>query len=232
MIMDGNGRWAAARGLPRSAGHRRGADTVRRVVQAAPALGIGTLTLYAFSADNWQRPPREVRALMHLFRRYLRSEAGRLADAGVRLSVIGRRDRLPLPIRDAITSAVHATAAGTALHLRLAIDYSARNAIARAVRLASAAGHGADLTNHELGEYLANAHGPAAAASPRDVDLLIRTGGERRLSDFLLWECAYAELWFSDIMWPDFSAADLAAAVSDFHQRERRFGALPAAQAV
>ncbi|HEY7878137.1 MAG TPA: di-trans,poly-cis-decaprenylcistransferase [Gemmatimonadaceae bacterium] len=228
MIMDGNGRWATARGLPRSAGHRHGVDTVRRVVEAAPNLGIGTLTLYAFSADNWQRPPREVSALMRLFRVYLRVESSRLARNGVRLSVIGRRDRLSLPLRAGIEAAEEATALGTRLHLRLAIDYSARDAIAHAARLMAASGH--ELTRERLSESLAGAHGPAAAAP--DVDLLVRTGGERRLSDFLLWECAYAELWFSDVMWPDFAAIDLAAAVSDFHHRERRFGAIPAAQAV
>lgn len=231
--MDGNGRWAAARGLPRPTGHRRGVESVRRVVEAAPTLGIGTLTLYAFSADNWRRPPREVRALMHLCRRYLRAETPHLVERGVRLSVIGRRDRLPLPVRDAIASAVSATADGRTLHLRLAIDYSARDAIAEAARLAVADGTSAgELTRARLGEYLAAANGPDAAASPSDVDLLIRTGGERRLSDFLLWECAYAELWFSDVMWPDFTATDLAAAVAAFHHRERRFGGLPTAKAV
>ena len=239
--MDGNGRWAAARGLPRSAGHRRGVDSVRQVVEAAPGLGISTLTLYAFSADNWRRPPREVHALMRLFRTFLHAEARRLADNGVRLSVIGRRDRLAPPIRAAIAAAEHATASGDRLHLRLAIDYSARDAITQAARLALAHAAADRRVNDEpptidrarLGEYVARAYGAAAAAP--DVDLLIRTGGERRLSDFLLWECAYAELWFSDVMWPDFTGVHLAVAVSEFHSRERRFGALapiPEARAV
>jgi undecaprenyl diphosphate synthase len=201
IIMDGNGRWATRRGLPRAAGHRAGAEAVRRTVEAAPDLGIGALTLYAFSADNWNRPANEVAVLMRLFARYLRSETPQLAARGVRLSVIGRRDRLPTPLVTAIAAAEHATAGGTVLHLRIAVDYSGRAAI-------------------------------RAGAMLPDVDLLIRTGGEQRLSDFLLWECAYAELWFTGCMWPDFSAADLAAALRDFRARERRFGGLPAQEAV
>ena len=234
IIMDGNGRWAAAHGLPRPAGHRRGAETVRTIVEAAPSLGIRALTLYAFSADNWQRPPREVGALMRLFRMYLRGEAARLASNGVRLSVIGRRDRLSASLRAAIDEAEAVTAHGRTVHLRLAIDYSSRDALARA---AAALRETAEpVTRASLAQALGMGVGPDADVG--DVDLLIRTGGERRLSDFLLWECAYAELWFSDIMWPAFTAADLAAAVSDFHGRERRFGGLvpiptqPAARAV
>ncbi|HEY7894770.1 MAG TPA: di-trans,poly-cis-decaprenylcistransferase [Gemmatimonadaceae bacterium] len=238
IIMDGNGRWAAAHGLPRPAGHRRGAETVRTIVEAAPSLGIRALTLYAFSADNWQRPPREVGALMRLFRMYLRGEASRLASIGVRLSVIGRRDRLSASLRAAIDEAESMTAQGRTVHLRLAIDYSSRDAIARAATALHDAGEPVTRAalGEALGEVLGDGEGPCARAG--DVDLLVRTGGERRLSDFLLWECAYAELWFSDIMWPAFTAADLAAAVSDFHGRERRFGGLvplptqPAARAV
>jgi undecaprenyl diphosphate synthase len=200
IVMDGNGRWATRRGLPRTAGHRAGAEAVRRVVEAAPQLGIGALTLFAFSADNWRRPPAEVATLMRLFARYLRSETARLTEQRVRLEMVGRRDRLPAPLVSAIGAAERATAAGNALRLRLAVDYSARAAI-RAGRLLP------------------------------DVDLLIRTGGEQRLSDFLLWECAYAELYFTATMWPDFGAADLAAAVAEFRSRERRFGGLPDAAA-
>ena len=203
IIMDGNGRWATARGLPRTAGHRAGADAVRRVVEAAPRLEVGTLTLFAFSSDNWKRPTREVATLMRLFHRYLASEAAALQENGVRLSVIGRRDRLAAPLVRQIIAAERLTADGRRLHLRLAVDYSAREAIQRSVREPSAVGP--------------------------DVDLLIRTGGERRLSDFLLWECAYAELHFIDKRWPDFEAADLERAIADFHGRERRFGALPTA---
>ena len=197
IVMDGNGRWATRRGLARVAGHRAGAEAVRRVVEAAPALGIGALTLYAFSADNWKRPPGEVTALMRLFARYLRSEAPRLAANGVRLEVVGRRDRLPASLVAAIAAAEEGTAQGPGLRLRLAVDYSARAAI-RAGRILP------------------------------DVDFLIRTGGEQRLSDFLLWECAYAELAFTSVMWPDFGGAELAAALADFRSRDRRFGALGA----
>jgi undecaprenyl diphosphate synthase len=200
IIMDGNGRWAARRGLPRVAGHRAGAQAVRRVVEAAPDQGITALTLYAFSADNWKRPPGEVAALMRLFARHLRTETPRLVQNGVRLEVVGRRDRLPAPLVAGIAAAERATARGGRLVFRLAVDYSARWAIGAGVILP-------------------------------DVDLLIRTGGEQRLSDFLLWEAAYAELYFIDTMWPDFGTADLARAVADFETRQRRFGGLPEAAA-
>ena len=199
IIMDGNGRWATARGLPRIAGHRAGADAVRRTVESAPDLGIGILTLYAFSSDNWRRPPAEVSALMDLLDLYLRRETRRCLDNGVRLEVIGRRDRLDPKLVVAIQRTESATAAGSTLTLRVAVDYSAREAI----------------RNGRVGP---------------DVDLLIRTGGEQRLSDFLLWECAYAELIFSRRMWPDFDGHDLAAAVREFQARERRFGGLPESQ--
>ena len=198
--MDGNGRWATRRGLPRVAGHRAGAQAVRRIVEAAPGLGARALTLFAFSADNWKRPPGEVAALMRLFARHLRTETPKLIEHGVRLEVVGRRDRLPAPLVAGAAAAESATRAGAELHLRLAVDYSARWAISAGVLLP-------------------------------DVDLLVRTGGERRLSDFLLWESAYAELVFTDVMWPDFTVADLAAAIAEFHARQRRFGALPEAAA-
>jgi undecaprenyl diphosphate synthase len=224
IIMDGNGRWALARGRTRPAGHREGARAVRRVVEHAPTVGITTLTLYAFSSDNWQRPLREVATLMRLFRTYLASETPKLLENGVRLSVIGRRDRLGDPLRAAIAAAERDTAEGRTLHLRLAIDYSARDAIARAATLA----RGAPLSRERFARLLARSYGSDGAP---DVDLLIRTGGEQRLSDFLLWECAYAELLFSPVLWPDFDIADLAAAVEQFRARERRFGALPTAVA-
>ena len=213
IIMDGNGRWARARGLPRGAGHRAGVKTIQRVAEAAPALGIGTLTLYAFSSDNWRRPAEEVGGLMRLLRAYLRGETERLARSGTRLTVIGRRDRLPAGIPEAIARAEAATEAGDRLHLRIAVDYSSRDAI-----LAAAARLGP--------EGLSREGMSAALCEPGDVDLLIRTGGEKRLSDFLLWEAAYAELHFTERMWPDFGAADLAAAVADFAARDRRFGGL------
>jgi len=208
--MDGNGRWALARGLPRHAGHRAGVANVDRVVEAAPDLGIGILTLFAFSSDNWRRPAVEVDSLMDLLREYLERETGRAIEQGVRIEAIGRRDRLDPSLQSAIRQSEEATAAGTRLHLRIAVDYSARGSILAAAR-----------TLRDLSyDSLASALGPP-------VDLLIRTGGERRLSDFLLWESAYAELVFSRVMWPDFGEDDLAAAIRDFRGRERRFGAVP-----
>jgi undecaprenyl diphosphate synthase len=221
IIMDGNGRWAVSRGRRREWGHRRGAESVRKVVRAAPDLGIGTLTLYAFSSDNWRRPAAEVGLLMRLLLRYLRRETAELKESGVCLRVIGRRDRLAPEVVQAIEWAEAETAGGTRLRLRLAIDYSSRHALLEAVRgAASATGLAAERPD------LAAALGRATHAngpSP-DVDLLIRTGGERRLSDFLLWECAYAELLFTPTMWPDFAGDDLAAAMQDFAGRDRRFG--------
>ncbi len=205
IIMDGNGRWANARGLPRIAGHRTGADAVRRTVEAAPGLGVSVLTLYAFSADNWRRPPREVSALMKLLSHYLVQETDRCVENGVRLEAIGRRDRLPAGLVSLLEDAERKTAHGSKLHLRLAIDYSSRQAILDAVR------RDGPLFSENLGP---------------DVDLLIRTSGEQRLSDFLLWECAYAEMIFTRRMWPEFSEEDLSAAIDEFHRRDRRFGAV------
>lgn len=196
MIMDGNGRWAERRGLPRLAGHRAGAEAVRRMVEASAQRGIGILSLYAFSSDNWKRPATEVTGLMRLFEAHLRSEGRRLAAQGIRLEIIGRRDRLPARLLKAILAAESLTAAGGRMTLRIAIDYSSR---------------------HEITE---GRRGP-------DVDLVLRTSGERRLSDFLLWESAYAELAFIDTPWPDMTAAHLDAVLADFAARERRFGALP-----
>jgi undecaprenyl diphosphate synthase len=214
IIMDGNGRWATGRGLPRVAGHQAGARAVRRTIEAAPGLGISILTLYAFSEDNWRRPTREVSALMKLLRRYLEQETERCIANGVRLEAIGRRDRLPAPLRALLEESERRTAQGTRLRLRLAIDYSSRQAILHAVRRLSPG-------NAPSEENLGILIGP-------DVDLLIRTSGEQRLSDFLLWECAYAEMVFTPRLWPDFSRDDLAQAVAEFHSRERRFGAVSA----
>lgn len=222
IIMDGNGRWAEARGLPRAAGHREGVAAVRRTVEAAPEAGIDTLTLYAFSADNWKRPAREVQWLMRLFREYLRAETPRCVATGVRLQVIGRRDRLAASVLHAIERAEAATRAGSRLHLRIAVDYSARDSILRAAQCLAAQ---PAISRENFGRLLAIVdHG--ATRSP-DVDLLIRTGGEQRLSDFLLWESAYAELVFLPVMFPDFREADLAGALHAFHRRQRRFGGLP-----
>lgn len=217
IIMDGNGRWATRRGLSRLRGHEAGVEAIRRVVEAAPSQGVGTLTLYAFSSDNWRRPKAEVSGLMTLLRSYLDREIDNLARNGVRLAVIGRRDRLPHGIAQAIGRAETATAGGEALHLRIAIDYSSRDAILNA---AIAAAGKADLTREGLARLI------TGEAGLRDVDLVIRTSGEKRLSDFLLWESAYAELFFTNRMWPEFDADDLAEALSSFHRRERRFGGL------
>ena len=224
IIMDGNGRWATARGRPREWGHRHGAESVRRVVRAAPGEGVGTLTLYAFSSDNWKRPTTEVALLMKLFDRYLCSETEELIDNGVRLRVVGRRDRLSDRLVARIEEAEAATSGGDRLLLRLAVDYSSRDMMLEAVRRAALI---PDVERSDMAALLGEAMNQAAPA--QDVDLLIRTGGERRLSDFLLWECAYAELLFTPVMWPDFGGEHLAEALSDFRERDRRFGMVAAA---
>jgi len=221
IIMDGNGRWATERGLPRVAGHHAGVAAVRRVVESAPDLGISRLTLYAFSSDNWRRPAAEVEGIFRLLRTFLRLETERLRQRGVRLQIIGRRDRLHQSVLHEIESAERATESGRRLELHIAIDYSSRDAIARAVAGATAAG---SVSAESLGPLLTQ----ALSTQSGDVDLLIRSGGERRLSDFLLWESAYAELVFTNRMWPDFSAEDLEDAVKEFTRRERRFGGVPA----
>lgn len=230
IVMDGNGRWATARSRARSAGHVEGARAVRRTVESARRLGLGTLTLHAFSADNWRRPPREVGALMRLFERYLADERERCVDTGIRLRVLGRRDRLDSGLADEISAAEVATRDGEALDLRIALDYSARDALVRAASRLRAGARGAPVSREEFARAVGEVDQDADGA--RDVDLLIRTGGEQRLSDFMLWECAYAELHFTRRMWPDFGHADLVLALHDFHSRERRFGALPAARAL
>jgi undecaprenyl diphosphate synthase len=227
VILDGNGRWAARRGLPRAAGHQAGTAAVRRLVEACPAAGIGTLTLYAFSSDNWSRPEREVRWLLRLFREHLRGEATRCVATGVRLSIIGRRDRLPLPLQAAIAQAEGATARGRRLHLRIAIDYSGRDAILAAAR---ALADGPPPSREEFARAVTDAGRGGPLVPP--LDLLIRTGGEQRLSDFMLWEAAYAELHFTRTMWPEFGPDDLETAITDFRSRERRFGGLPLSAAV
>jgi len=217
IIMDGNGRWAVARGLPREAGHQAGVAALRDVVEAAPHLGITTLSAYAFSTENWRRPAVEVAALMAILRRYLQDELARLAESDVRLTVLGRRDRLPDGIAELISHAETVTAGGRLLDLRLAIDYSGRDAILEAVR----AGEASCATRAEVSRRLdLRGGGP-------DVDLLIRTSGEQRLSDFMLWEAAYAELYFTETLWPDFDRAALKRALGAFLARDRRYGGLP-----
>ena len=230
IIMDGNGRWAERRGLSRTIGHQVGARAVRRVVEAAARSGVEVLTLYAFSSDNWARPSAEVASLMRLFKRYLQSEVARCVENDIRLNVIGRRDRLDPELVRIIEQAERVTMGGARLTLRLAVDYSARDAIVHAATLFRAGRQSRD----EFAKNLATVTNSAFFAPT--VDLLIRTGGERRLSDFLLWECAYAELVFVDDYWPDFDETSFAAALREFHGRERRFGSVaptpPAPQVV
>ena len=216
IIMDGNGRWATARGLSRIAGHRAGAEALRLIVETAPDYGIAMLTVYAFSSDNWRRPELEVDALMALLACYLVRETPRCVSNGVRMSIIGRRDRLQDSLRDSIDEAERKTRQCNRLHLRLAVDYSARDAIL-------------DASQRSAGEHVTRERFEELLGEARPVDILIRTGGEQRLSDFLLWECAYAELIFSNRMWPDFSPADLQKAIGQYAHRERRFGGIPQA---
>ena len=226
IIMDGNGRWASRRGLPRVAGHRAGIASVRRIVERASDVGVRCLTLYAFSSDNWRRPAAEVQSIFWLLRAFLRLETARLCARGARLEVIGRRDRLPRAALKAIEDSERATCDGAGLHLRVAIDYSSRDAIARAAFNAiDALGPRRFVSPEMFGPMLSNSFSG-------DVDLLIRTGGEKRLSDFLLWECAYAELLFTERMWPEFNESDFDAALAEFAHRERRFGAVPEPLAV
>jgi undecaprenyl diphosphate synthase len=221
IISDGNGRWATSRGLPRSAGHRAGAEAARGLIEAAPSLGIHTLTLFALSSANWQRPPGEVNAILRLLHEYLLAETTHCLNEGIRLRIIGRRDRIPATLRQVIADAEAITARGTRLNVRLAIDYSARESIFHAACKFYKA---TELSTDSFSQVLSEVH----RGSSTDVDLLIRTGGEQRLSDFLLWESAFAEFVFLAKRWPDFTVADLRAALDEFHRRERTRGALPA----
>jgi undecaprenyl diphosphate synthase len=218
IIMDGNGRWAEAQGRPRQAGHETGALNVRRIVEAARAMDVDVLTLFALSSDNWTRPEAEVRSLLGLLSAYLRSEADRMAVADVRLTVVGSRDRLPGRVIRAIRRAEVKTAHCGGLHLRIAVDYSSRRALADAARLCS----DGEVTQTAFEEAIGRAiHDPNPL---KPVDVLIRTGGEHRLSDFLLWENAYAEFFFTDTPWPEFDGAALRRTLESFHRRDRRFG--------
>lgn len=221
VIMDGNGRWARAQGMPRWRGHLAGVDSVRDVVRGSPDLGITTLTLYAFSSDNWKRPPAEVGRLFWLLREYCRRERAELLDNGVRVTAIGRRDRIPPSALRELVETERATARGTRLHLRLAIDYGSRWALTEAARQVGRWVEEGLLTPDEVTTDVVRRH---VSGGVPDPDLIVRTAGEQRLSDFLLWESAYAELYFTAVLWPDFRRSDLALALSEFHRRERRFG--------
>jgi undecaprenyl diphosphate synthase len=223
IIMDGNGRWAKSRSLPRIAGHREGARAVRRTVEAAIRTGVTWLTIYAFSSENWRRPAAEVTDLTGLLRRYLRSEVAELRENGVRLRFIGDRHRFDADIRHELAVAEAETEANSRLNLVIALSYGARGEIAAAARAAAAAiAEGrlapADLTEDTFARFLATDGMP-------DPDLIIRTSGEQRLSNFLLWQSAYAELVFQDVLWPDFEEAHFASALAEYARRERRFGA-------
>ncbi len=226
IIMDGNGRWARRLGLPRSAGHRAGARTVRRITEHAARLGLRQLTLYAFSSENWSRPEGEVRLLMRLFARYLRSERERLLRNGIRLRVIGRLDALPALVLDELAASMEATRHGARMTLCLAINYGGRNEIVDACRALAARAVAGKLDPDAI-----EAEDLAACLYQPDMpplDLIIRTAGEMRLSNFLLWQAAYAELWVTEVPWPEFDADCLDRAIADFRRRERRFGGLPA----
>jgi undecaprenyl diphosphate synthase len=222
IIMDGNGRWAASRGLPRMAGHQRGADAVRATVRACRELGVEYLTLYAFSSENWKRPVEEVHDLMALLRFYLRRERDELASNGVRLRVIGERGALERDIQELISEAEEQTRDNRDLMLTVALNYGGRNEIVSAVRRIAdevAAGRLTPnaITPHLFERYLQTEGLP-------DPDLMIRTSGERRLSNFLLWQCAYAEFVFTPVLWPDFGRGDLEASIREYHGRKRRYG--------
>ena len=219
IIMDGNGRWAQRRGLPRTAGHIEGAKAVDSIVETAARCGLRALSLYAFSSDNWKRPNTEVMALMRLLRRYLMTETAHCVEKSIRINIIGRRDRLSPGLVSAIEQSERLTAGCTGMHLRIAVDYSAQHSILEAARRIRA---DSGLDPERFYELLDEVDHSSAPAGP--VDLLIRTGSEQRLSDFLLWECAYAELYFTECMWPDFGEAGLKTALADYARRQRRFG--------
>jgi undecaprenyl diphosphate synthase len=226
IIMDGNGRWARARGMPRVAGHRAGAEAVRRTIHAARANAVTWLTLYAFSSENWRRPASEVLDLTGLLRLYLRNEVSELAEGGVRLHIIGDRRRFSDDLQAELSDAERRTAHNGAFNLVMALSYGARGEIVAAARAAAAAAAAGRLDPATITE-----ESFAAMLSTRgmpDPDLILRTSGERRLSNFLLWQSAYAEFVFLDVLWPDFSEEDFAAALAEYARRDRRFGARPA----
>jgi undecaprenyl diphosphate synthase len=225
IIMDGNGRWATARGLPRVAGHRAGAQAVRRTIEAAVQAGVGWVTLYAFSSENWARPRSEVLDLTGLLRHYIRQELAELKSQGVRLRVIGDRERFDEDICADLAHAERETAGNSRLNLNVALSYGARTEIVAAARRVAELAQAGALDPASLDETRFAAL--LATAGMPDPDLVIRTSGERRLSNFLLWQSAYAELIFLDVLWPDFGAAEFTAALAEFARRERRFGARP-----
>ena len=229
IIMDGNGRWATQRGLPRTAGHVEGAKSVRKTVEAAARAGIDTLTLYAFSAANWSRPPAEISALMKLFGQYLFSETRRCVEQSIQVNVIGRRDRLSKSLLASIEQSERLSISCSGMHLRVAVDYSAQHSLLQAAQHAHRfAAPDGSIAAQDFERALHQVDHSSRAAGP--VDLLIRTGNERRLSDFLLWVCAYAELYFSEHLWPEFGEPQFNRALNDYASRQRRFGGLSASR--
>ncbi|MCX7806504.1 MAG: polyprenyl diphosphate synthase [Planctomycetota bacterium] len=226
IIMDGNGRWAEARGLPRWRGHAAGADAARRTARACAERGVETLTLYAFSSENWRRPEREIKVLFSLLEEHLKRELPELLREGVRFSAVGRRDRIPESSRRLIEEAERRTADGKRLHLRMAIDYGGRAEIAEAARRIAARAASGDLLPASITEETFAVE--IGRDGVPDPDLLIRTGGEQRLSNFMLWQVSYAELYFTPVLWPDFDRPDLDAAIEDYRTRVRRYGAVTA----
>src|SRR6476620_6785847 len=220
IIMDGNGRWAAQRHLPRVEGHRAGIDSVRDIVETSARAGIGVLTLYAFSVENWKRPRAEINTLMMLLKRYLRLELNTLLTNNIRFQVIGRPEELAPDVRRELEAGIERTAANTGMRFNIALNYGGRAEIVDAARRAIAAGVRADdLDERRFGEFLYTAGQP-------DPDLLIRTSGEMRVSNFLLWQIAYAEIWVTDTLWPDFRKKDLLEAILAYQKRDRRYGGI------
>jgi undecaprenyl diphosphate synthase len=222
IIMDGNGRWATRRGLGRIEGHRRGKDSVRAIVEKSREIGIEYLTLYAFSSENWQRPAREVNALMQLLRRYLRTELAKMMRYGIRLRAIGNLRKLPAPVLTELREVERKTAKNDRMIVQLAVSYGAREEIVRAARALARRVRDGDLTPEQIDEDAVSAS--LATAGVPDPDLLIRTSGEMRLSNFLLWQLAYTELYVTDTLWPDFREKELLAALEEYKLRQRRFG--------
>jgi len=224
IIMDGNGRWATRRGLPRVAGHHEGADRVHDIVQDASDLGIRRLTLFAFSHENWNRPKAEVDILMHIYEEYLKKERPFIFDNNIRFTNIGRRRELPQFVRDIVEDTERRSADNTGMTMTLAVNYGGRQEIVDAARHLAAEAAAGHLDPAAVDEQLIASH-LYPGGSP-EVDLLIRTAGEMRVSNFLLWQISYAELYVTDVLWPDFTEAELHKAILDFAGRERRFGGL------
>lgn len=222
IIMDGNGRWAKKRNLPRTMGHKAGVETVRIILKEAARLGIKNLTLYTFSTENWGRPVDEVSTLMKLINTYLKSEIKEIHESGVRLNIFGDMSRLPKECREALEDAIELTKNNTRINLNLALNYGGRDEIVRAVKMIVE-----DINSNKLDKQNINSELISSYLYTKDIpdpDIIIRPSGEQRLSNFLLWQCAYSEFWYSDVNWPDFREADLRKAISDFQNRDRRFG--------